>query len=128
MMTGGVTCVLYHPPPVREDPSIPGPPGAVQPIPVPSIRGPWLAGLQRSIPVRSRHSRAAASAPASLPFLTVPLRVRLGRAPRRQRRIDPLGARPLQERISAGRGAPLADARDLAPAHSRSARRDFFPS
>ena len=48
--------------------------------------------------LRSRHSRAAASAPASLPSLTVPLRVRLGRAPCRMRRIDPLGARPLPER------------------------------
>src|SRR3990172_15532 len=36
MMTGGVTCLLYHPASVREDRSIPGPPGAVQPIPVPS--------------------------------------------------------------------------------------------
>ena len=48
--------------------------------------------------LRSRHSRAAASPPASLPSLTVPLRVRLGRAPCRSGRIDPLGARPLPER------------------------------
>ena len=55
-------------------------------------------GLQGPIPGRSRHSRAAASAPASLPSLTVPQRVRLGRAPCRKRRIDPLDARPLPER------------------------------
>src|SRR3990172_12066033 len=56
--------------------------------------------------LRSRHSRAAASAPASLPPLTVPRRVRLGRAHRRARRIDPLGARPLRQRISGCRGVP----------------------
>jgi len=48
--------------------------------------------------LRSRHSRPAASAPASLPSLAVPPWVRLGRAPRRRRRIGPLGARPLRER------------------------------
>ena len=53
--------------------------------------------------LRSRHSRAAASAPASLSSLTVPQRVRLGRAPRRKRRIDPLGARPLRQRTPGGR-------------------------
>ncbi|KRT73732.1 MAG: hypothetical protein XU12_C0007G0056 [Deltaproteobacteria bacterium CSP1-8] len=65
--------------------------------------------------LRSRHSRAAASAPASLPALTVPRRVRLGRAPRRTGRIDPLGARPLQERTSGCRGAPLSNGRNLRP-------------
>src|SRR5512141_2534157 len=53
--------------------------------------------------LRSRHSRPAASAPASFPFLIVPPWVRLGRAPRRRRRIDPLGARPLRERNPGGR-------------------------
>ncbi len=66
-------------------------------------KGPWLAGLQRSIPGRSRHSRLAAAAKASLPSLTVPLWVRLGWAPCRVRRIDPLGARPLPERTSEDR-------------------------
>ena len=61
------------------------------------------SGLPGSIPGRSRHSRAAASAPASLPSLTVPQRVRFGRAPRRKRRIDPLGARPLRQRTPGGR-------------------------
>ena len=55
-------------------------------------------GLQGAIPVRSRHSRTAASPPASLPSLAVPLRVRLDRGPRRSGRIGPLGARPLPER------------------------------
>ena len=55
-----------------------------------------------SVP-RSRHSRPAASAPASFPSLVVPQWVRLGRAPRRMRRIDPLGARPLRERNPGGR-------------------------
>jgi hypothetical protein len=64
---------------------------------------------------RSRHSRVAASPPASLPALTVPRRVRLGRAPRRTGRIAPLGARPLPERTSGGRGALLSNARDLRP-------------
>src|SRR4030066_8657 len=54
--------------------------------------------------LRSRHSRAAASPPTLLPSLTVPRWVRLGRAPRRTGRISPLGARPLQERISGCRG------------------------
>src|SRR3990172_4062523 len=58
--------------------------------------------------LRSRHSRAAASAPASLPSLAVPLRVRLGRAPCRMRRIDPLGARPLPERPPGRREPPAA--------------------
>ena len=58
----------------------------------PGTRG---ADLQGSIPVRSRHSRAAASAPTSLPSLTVPLWVRLGLAPRRMRRIDPLAVHGL---------------------------------
>jgi hypothetical protein len=53
--------------------------------------------------LRCRHSRAAASAPPSLPSLAVPLRVRLGRAPRRKRRIGSLGARPLRERTPEGR-------------------------
>src|SRR3989304_6593913 len=75
--------------------------------------------------LRPRHSRAAASAPASLPALTVPRRVRLGRAPRRARRIDPLGARPLQERISGGRGVPKCYA-TWRPLAAGSARRDFF--
>ncbi len=48
--------------------------------------------------LRSRHSSAAASAPAALPALTVPQWVRLGQAPCRERRIDPLDARPLPER------------------------------
>src|SRR3972149_5261346 len=48
--------------------------------------------------LRSRHSRAGASAPASSPSLAVPQRVRIGRAPRRKRRIDPLGARALRQR------------------------------
>ena len=65
--------------------------------------------------LRSRHSRAAASPPASLPALTVPRRVRLGRAPRRTWHIDPLDARPLQERTSGCRGAPLSNGRDLRP-------------
>jgi hypothetical protein len=52
---------------------------------------------------RSRHSRGAAPAPASLPPLTVPQQVRFGRAPCRKRRIDPLGARPLRQRIPGGR-------------------------
>jgi hypothetical protein len=77
---------------------------------------------------RSRHSRAAASPPASLPALTVPRRVRLGRAPRRTGRIDSLGARPLQERTSGGRGASLANASDLATARCHSARRNSFAS
>jgi hypothetical protein len=63
----------------------------------PAHRPPGLHSL------RSRHSRPAASAPASLPSLTVPQRVRFGRAPRRTRRIDPLGARPLRERNPGGR-------------------------
>jgi len=53
--------------------------------------------------LRSRHSRDAASAPPSLPSLAVPQRVRLCRAPRRKRRIDPLGARPLRQRTPGGR-------------------------
>ena len=53
--------------------------------------------------IRSRHSKAAASSPASLPALTVPRRVRLGRPPRRTGRIDPLGARPLPERAPVDR-------------------------
>src|SRR3990172_3285108 len=62
-----------------------------------ALRSPGVHSL------RSRHSRAAASAPASLPSLTVPQRVRFGRAPRRKRRIDPLGARPLRQRTPGGR-------------------------
>jgi len=69
----------------------------------PQEEGRSETGLQESIPVRSRHSRAAASAPASLPSLTVPQRVRFGRAPRRKRRIDPLGARPLRQRTPGDR-------------------------
>jgi hypothetical protein len=41
-------------------------------------RCPWRAGLQRPIPGRSRHSRAAASPPASLPVLTVFAVIRSG--------------------------------------------------
>ena len=41
---------------------------------------------------------ARCSAPSSFPSLAVPQWIRLGRAPRRRRRIDPLGARPLRER------------------------------
>ena len=70
--------------------------------PPPAAASPGTGDPRRRPPeihsLRSRHSRAAASAPASLPSLTVPLRVRLGRAPCRMRRIDPLGARPLPER------------------------------
>src|SRR3990172_4306175 len=69
--------------------------------------------------LRARHSRAAASPPASLPALAVPRRVRLGQAPRRTGRIDPLDARLLPERTSGGRGAPLSNARGLAPARCR---------
>src|SRR3990172_274615 len=67
--------------------------------------------------LRSRHSGAAASPPASLPALTVPRRVRFGRPPRRTGRLDPLGARPLQERTSGCRGLryqTLATLRPLA--------------
>src|SRR3972149_3078115 len=53
MMTGGVTCLLYHPASVREDRSIPGPPGAVQPIPVPSTGGPRPPGGAHPPPPRS---------------------------------------------------------------------------
>jgi hypothetical protein len=58
--------------------------------------------------LRSRHSRAAASAPASLPSLAVPLRVRLDRTPCRMRRIDPLGARPLPEQPPGRRPPPAS--------------------
>jgi len=68
--------------------------------------------------LRSRHSRAAASVPASLPPLTVPQRVRLGRAPRRKRRIDPLGARPLRQRPPGGR-PPAPPLLRLAALHER---------
>jgi hypothetical protein len=68
--------------------------------------------------LRSRHSRAAASVPASLPPLTVPQRVRLGRAPRRKRRIDPLGARPLRQRTPGGR-PPAPPLLRLAALHER---------
>src|SRR3989304_7069211 len=70
-----------------------------------AVRGTRTAALRSPgvHSLRSRHSRAAASAPASLPSLTVPQRVRLGRAPRRERRLDPLGGTPLWPRHPGGR-------------------------
>jgi hypothetical protein len=80
-------------------------------------------GLQSTIPGICRHSRAAASPPASLPSLTVPTGVRLGRAPRRARHIDPLGARPLPERYSGDQGAGGQTLATLHPLAAGSARR-----
>ena len=57
----------------------------------PQEEGRSETGLQESIPVRSRHSRAAASAPASLRFFTILNGMPQSRA-LLARRIDALGA------------------------------------
>jgi hypothetical protein len=98
----------------------------------PKERGRSETGLPGSIPGRSRHSRAAASAPTSLPPLTVPQRVRFGRAPRRTGRIDPLGARPLRQRTPGGRSAAVQVPRTASherspPPRLRSDRRPLAP-